>query len=385
MIHQGPVQMLEGIKVLDLSRVLAGPWATQMLADFGASVLKIEKPVTGDDTRQWGPPWHPSGLSTYFSCANRGKVSATVDFNNAEQLTAVHELLEQVDVVVENFKVGHLKKFGLDSETLRSKWPRLIYCSITGYGQNGPRAMEAGYDFALQGLTGLMSVTGPENGQPFKVGVAVIDIVTGIYACNAITAALYQRQATGRGAYIDCSLFDTGIALLANQASAHVLAGTSPKALGNTHPSIVPYQAYKVNDGFFIVAVGNDQQFRVLTQTLGQSHLGEDSRFSTNPSRVKNREALNALIAPLFEKYKRSELERLLAPLGIPCAPVQTIDEVFKDPQLAARQLLTDHPSAKGQPQLKTIGQPMVINGLRPSHSLPPPELGNPIINSRCF
>jgi crotonobetainyl-CoA:carnitine CoA-transferase CaiB-like acyl-CoA transferase len=385
--------MLRGIQVLDLSRVLAGPWATQMLADLGASVMKVERAGSGDDTRQWGPPYTAQGLASYFTCANRGKESVSVDFKNQEQLKAVQKLALQADVIVENFKVGQLKAFGLDAATLRSKKPELIYCSITGYGQNGPRAKEAGYDFALQGLTGLMSITGPTDGPPFKVGVAVIDIVTGIYACNAITACLFQRTQTGEGATIDCALFDTGIALLANQGAAHLVAGAEPKAMGNAHPSIVPYQAYHAKDGYLVLAVGNDRQFASLAKALDQDSWAVDTRFATNPQRVANRELLNSLLEPLLMKASRSHwLERFEA-VGVPCTPVQSVSEVFTEPQLHERQLLVSHaeyslnldgdarPKDAASP-LQTVGQPMVINGLRPSHPLPPPALGPTITSS---
>jgi crotonobetainyl-CoA:carnitine CoA-transferase CaiB-like acyl-CoA transferase len=384
--------MLRGVQVLDLSRVLAGPWATQMLADLGATVIKVERAKLGDDTRHWGPPYNAQGLATYFTCANRGKESVSVDFKNQEQLMAVQELALNADVVVENFKVGQLKAFGLDATSLRAKKPSLIYCSITGYGQNGPRAHEAGYDFALQGLTGLMSITGPANGPPYKVGVAVIDIITGIYACNAITASLFHRTQTGEGATIDCALFDTGVALLANQGAAHLVAGAEPKAMGNTHPSIVPYQAYHAKDGYLVLAVGNDRQFASLAKALNQSHWAEDPRFITNPERVKNRDLLNGMLEPLLKTENRSHwLERFDA-VGVPCTPVQNISEVFKELQLHERAMIVTHKqntlianedfqSTKPENILQTVGQPMVINGLRPCHPLAPPSLGPTVSN----
>jgi crotonobetainyl-CoA:carnitine CoA-transferase CaiB-like acyl-CoA transferase len=384
--------MLRGVQVLDLSRVLAGPWATQMLADLGATVIKVERAKLGDDTRHWGPPYNAQGLATYFTCANRGKESVSVDFKNQEQLMAVQELALNADVVVENFKVGQLKAFGLDATSLRAKKPSLIYCSITGYGQNGPRAHEAGYDFALQGLTGLMSITGPANGPPYKVGVAVIDIITGIYACNAITASLFHRTQTGEGATIDCALFDTGVALLANQGAAHLVAGAEPKAMGNTHPSIVPYQAYHAKDGYLVLAVGNDRQFASLAKALNQSHWAEDPRFITNPERVKNRDLLNGMLEPLLKTENRSHWLEQFEAVGVPCTPVQTISEVFKEPQLHERAMIVTHKqkvsvanedsqSTKPENILQTVGQPMVINGLRPSHPLAPPSLGPTVRN----
>jgi crotonobetainyl-CoA:carnitine CoA-transferase CaiB-like acyl-CoA transferase len=371
--------MLRGIQVLDLSRVLAGPWATQMLADLGATVMKIERADLGDDTRQWGPPYTAQGLASYFTCANRGKTSISVNFKDEAQRQAVQALALESDVIVENFKVGQLKAFGLDVETLRAKKPSLIYCSITGYGQNGPRAHEAGYDFALQGLTGLMSITGPEGGPPYKVGVAVIDIVTGIYACNAITASLFHRDRTGEGASIDCALFDTGVALLANQGAAHLVAGATPKAMGNAHPSIVPYQAYHAKDGYLVLAVGNDRQFASLAQALGQDHWVTDPRFATNPQRVANRELFNDLLEPLLAKKPRAYWLACFEAVGVPCTPVQSIPEVFAEPQIHARQLVVRHSQdadEQSSPGLQTIGQPMVVNDLRPAHPTPPPALG---------
>jgi crotonobetainyl-CoA:carnitine CoA-transferase CaiB-like acyl-CoA transferase len=375
-IHQGQANLLSGIRVLDLSRVLAGPWCSQLLADLGATVLKIERAGNGDDTRRWGPPWYTPEIASYYTCTNRGKYSIAADFNDADQLAQVKALAERADVVIENFKVGSLRGYGLDAGSLRTANPRLVYCSISGFGQNGPMADQAGYDFALQGFTGLMQITGEPGREPQKVGVAVIDLFTGLYATNAITAALLRRSRSGEGATIDCSLLDSGLALLANQAAGYLVSGQSPKPLGNAHPSIVPYQTYATRDGFLVLAVGNDSQFSALAQALQKPHWSSDPRFATNPARVAHRDLLNAELGPLLETQSRAHWIALLGPLGVPCTPVQSVAEVFAEPQVAARALSVPLEGATGCPGLKTVGQPMVIDGLRPAHPLAPGPLG---------
>lgn len=369
---------LEGIKVLDLSRVLAGPWATQLLADQGATVIKIERAGAGDDTRQWGPPWWTDDTASYFTCANRGKHSIAADFGDPTHLTAIARLAQEADVVVENFKVGQLKKYGLDAQTLQASNPGLIYCSVTGYGQTGPRAHEAGYDYALQGFTGLMSITGPAGGEPQKVGVAIIDLVTGLYAAQAISAALVRRQRTGLGAVLDCSLLDSGLSILANQASGYLVAGAVPKAMGNAHPSIVPYQVYATADGFMVLAVGNDGQFRSMVKAIGQPALADDDRFATNPQRVKHRETLNNILEPLFAGQSKSYWTDLFRRSGVPATPVQNVDEIFQDPQVMARGQVIHHE----QSGLKTLGSPVLFEGQRLASPLPPPSLG-PVIEGK--
>ncbi|MGA1335907.1 MAG: CaiB/BaiF CoA transferase family protein [Burkholderiaceae bacterium] len=368
---------LEGIKVLDLSRVLAGPWATQLLADQGATVIKIERAGAGDDTRQWGPPWWTDDTASYFTCANRGKHSIAADFGDPIHLTAIARLAQEADVVVENFKVGQLKKYGLDAQTLQASNPGLIYCSVTGYGQTGPRAQEAGYDYALQGFTGLMSITGPAGGEPQKVGVAIIDLVTGLYAAQAISAALVRRQRTGQGAVLDCSLLDSGLSILANQASGYLVAGAVPKAMGNAHPSIVPYQVYATADGFMVLAVGNDGQFRSMVKAIGQPALADDDRFATNPQRVKHRDALNNILEPLFAGQSKSHWTDLFRQHGVPATPVQNVAEIFQDPQVLARGQVVHHE----QLDLKTLGSPVLFEGQRLASSLPPPSLGPTIVD----
>jgi crotonobetainyl-CoA:carnitine CoA-transferase CaiB-like acyl-CoA transferase len=368
---------LAGIKVLDLSRVLAGPWATQLLADQGATVIKIERAGAGDDTRQWGPPWWTEDTASYFTCANRGKHSIAADFANPGHLSAIAKLAQEADVVVENFKVGQLKKYGLDAQTLQQQNPGLIYCSVTGYGQTGPRAQEAGYDYALQGFTGLMSITGPADGEPQKVGVAIIDLVTGLYAAQAISAALVRRERTGQGAVLDCSLLDSGLAILANQASGYLVADKVPKAMGNAHPSIVPYQVYATSDGFMVLAVGNDGQFAAMARAIGHPELATDERFTKNPQRVKHRENLNAILEPLFASKSKSHWTDLFREHGVPATPVQTVAEIFSDPQVLTRGQVVCHEDSG----VRTLGSPVLFEGQRLASRLSPPMLG-PLIDS---
>ena len=375
-IRQGQANLLAGIRVLDLSRVLAGPWCSQLLADLGATVLKIERAGAGDDTRQWGPPWYTPEIASYYTCTNRGKHSITADFKDPDHLAQIKLLAQRADVVIENFKVGSLRSYGLDAESLRANNPRLVYCSISGFGQNGPMADQAGYDFALQGFTGLMQITGEPGREPQKVGVAVIDLFTGLYACNAITAALLRRLRSGQGATIDCALLDAGIALLANQASSYLVSGQSPQALGNAHPSIVPYQAYAAQDGYLVLAVGNDGQFSALAQALDRAAWSTDPRFATNPARVAHRAVLNAELSALLASRPRAHWLGLLSALGVPCTPVQSIAEAFQEPQVAARALCAAMEVSPGQPPLQTVGQPMVIDGLRPASPRAPGPLG---------
>jgi crotonobetainyl-CoA:carnitine CoA-transferase CaiB-like acyl-CoA transferase len=347
---------LDGIRVLDLSRVLAGPWASQTLADLGAEVIKVERPGTGDDTRSWGPPYatDAKGKSTsdsaYFLSTNRGKKSVAIDITDPQGQNAIRELARTSDVLIENFKVGGLAKYGLDYGTLAPINPRLVYCSITGFGQTGPYRDRAGYDFMVQGLGGLMSITGtPDDtpgGGPIKVGVAVADIFTGLYAAIGILAALRHREQTGRGDYIDLALLDVQVAILANQALNYLMTGVSPARLGNAHPNIVPYQTFATSDGHFILAVGNDSQFRRFCETAGCPELADDERFANNPARVANREAL----VPLIEAWtRRRPTGRWIADLeavGVPCGPINDLEAVFADEQVRHRGLRLDLPHA---------------------------------------
>lgn len=368
---------LAGIRVLDLSRVLAGPWCTQLLADLGADVVKIERPGHGDDTRHWGPPWHGEGeakVAAYFLAANRGKRSAAIDFARPEGAELVRRLAACSDVVVENFKVGALAKFGLDAASLRAADPRLIIASITGFGQDGPYADRAGYDYIIQGMSGLMSVTGQPDGtpggDPMRVGVAVIDLFTGLYTANAILAALVRRGVSGEGAQIDSALFDTSLAILANQASNALVSGQDPPRQGNTHPNIVPYQPFATADQPLIIAVGNDRQFARLAGIVGAPEWAEDERFATNAARVANRSTLVPMIEQRLAKRPAADWFAELDAAGIPAGPINSIGEALTDPQARHRGTLLD---LAGTP---LVGSPLRLDGARADSDLPPPRLG---------
>jgi crotonobetainyl-CoA:carnitine CoA-transferase CaiB-like acyl-CoA transferase len=335
---------LAGLKVVELARILAGPWAGQLLADMGAEVIKVEAPE-GDDTRTWGPPFIEHGgerSAAYFHGCNRGKKSVVIDFRTDEGKAALLRLLADADVLIENFKVGGLAKYGLDYGSLRESHPRLIYCSITGFGQDGPYAARAGYDYIIQGMSGLMSVTGDPDGQPQKVGVAVTDIFTGLYASNAILAAVHQRHGTGRGQHIDLALLDVAVATTANQAMNYLATGKSPERLGNAHPNIVPYQVFKCGDGHVIIAVGNDGQFRKFCSVLGLDALGTDPRFATNPARLENRSELVPLLADKLLGWTKADILTTCETKGVPAGPINTFEDVFADPQVIARGLKLD-------------------------------------------
>lgn len=369
---------LAGLKVLDLSRVLAGPHCTQTLADLGATVWKIES-LVGDDTRSWGPPFlEVAGerQSAYFMSANRGKQSLAVNLKDARGQELVRQLARQADVLIENFKVGDLKRYGLDDGTLRALNPRLIYASITGFGQTGPRAQEAGYDAALQGYTGIMALTGEPQGEPMKVGVAWIDLMTGMQACIGILAALHERERSGQGQYLDLSLFETGLSALANVGQNHLLTGTEPGRLGNAHSQIVPYGNFAVADGYIILAVGNDGQFRAVCEVLGHPEWADDPRFATNPARVENREQLVALLETELRGQPREYWLPRLQQARVPSAPVNRVSEALSDPQATARQMQwrTQHP-ALGAANL--IGSPLGHLSRTPARpGLAPPLLG---------
>ncbi|KDE41188.1 CAIB/BAIF family protein [Nitrincola lacisaponensis] len=386
-----PAQPLQGIRVLDLSRILAGPWCSQQLADLGAEVIKIERPGEGDDTRRWGPPWlETSREAAYYLGANRGKQSVTVDMANPEGQALLHQLVQSCDVVLENFKVGGLKKYRLDYDSLKTLKPDLIYCSITGFGQDGPYAQRAGYDFMIQGMGGLMSLTGqPDSepgGGPVKVGVAFADIFTGMYAANAIMAALLQRQRTGEGTYIDLALLDVQVGVLANQALNYLTSGDVPQRLGNAHPNIVPYQAFATRDGHLILAVGNDGQFRRFCETAGCVELADDPRFQTNALRVQHRaELIPLLLEPLRQKTT-DEWLLALEQVGVPCGPINTLDRVFEDPQVKHRGLKITRPHPQdGEVQL--VSNPIRFNGEALNAPTAPPLLGEhtDAVLSRCL
>lgn len=336
--------LLSGLKVVELARVLAGPWAGQTLADLGADVVKVEAP-SGDDTRAWGPPWitrEGDKTSAYFHSANRGKTSVTADFTTQEGRETVRALVAEADVLIENFKVGGLKKFGLDYASLSAINPRLVYCSITGFGQTGPYAARAGYDFVIQGMSGLMSVTGAPGGQPQKVGVAFTDIFSGLYSVIAIQAALHQRQLTGRGQHIDIALLDTAVAVMANQGMNYLASGKAPGMMGNAHPNIVPYQVFDCSDGWIIIATGNDGQFQRLCEVLELEALGTAQAYATNADRVENREALIEALMARTKQWSKSALLTACEAANVPAGPINDMAEVFADPQIKARGMVSD-------------------------------------------
>jgi len=373
---------LQGVRVVDLSRVLAGPWSTQILADLGADVIKVERAGEGDDTRAWGPPFLEGAAgenlsATYFHGTNRGKRSIAIDFSQAEDLAIVRRLVKDADIVVENFKVGGLKKFGLDYASLSAINPGLIYCSITGFGQTGPYAPRPGYDAMIQALGGLMSITGTQDGEPMKVGVAVVDLFTGVYASSGILAALYARKTTGRGAHIDMSLLDVQVAVLANQAAAYVMAGVSAPRFGNAHPNLVPYQVFAVQDGHLMIAVGNDGQFTRLCGVLGLESLATHPDYRHNPGRVRNRDALIAVLGERIAQWSKADLYARLEDADVPAGPINTLPEVFADPHVIARGMRVDvpMPAAPGG-SLPMVRSPFVINGQPCVADRPSPQLG---------
>jgi len=353
---------LSHIRVLELSRILAGPWAGQLLADLGAEVIKVERPKAGDDTRHWGPPYLKDGSgedtseAAYYLSANRGKKSITLDISTPEGQQVVRDLVQQCDVLIENYKVSGLTKYQLDYAALSKLNPQLVYCSITGFGQTGPYAHRAGYDFLIQGMGGLMSVTGEQDhlpgGGPQKVGVALTDILTGMYATTAIQGALIEREKSGTGQHIDLSLLDVQVACLANQAMNYLIGGQAPQRLGNAHPNIVPYQAFATRDGHIILAIGNDEQFRKFCEVAGRSEWAEDTNYATNAARVNNRTELCEKITDLL-KTRNSQLwlDELEA-VSVPCGPINTIDQVFDNPQVKAREMRAEvsHPFAERTP-----------------------------------
>ena len=369
------------MRVLDLSRVLAGPWASQVLADLGAEVIKVERPGGGDDTRGWGPPWlrDPSGAETsesaYFLSANRGKKSITVDLTRPEGQDLVRRLAACSDVVLENYKVGALDRYGLGYADLSALNPRLVYCSITGFGQTGPYRQRAGYDFLIQGMGGLMSLTGEPDGEPMKVGVAVLDIVTGMYAATAVLAALAHRERSGRGQHVDLALLDVQVATLANQAQSYLVTGSNPRRLGNAHPSIVPYQAFATADGHIILAVGNDGQFARFCQVAGRPDLAADERFRANAGRVLHRAALVPELERVLAMRPSSDWIASLEAAGVPCGPINDLGQVFEDPQVRARgmRLEVPHPLA-GTASL--VASPIRLSGMPVAPGTAPPTLG---------
>ena len=373
---------LEGLKVLELARILAGPWVGQLLADLGADVVKVERPGAGDDTRGWGPPFI-EGLdgedlsAAYFHSCNRGKRSIEADFETPEGQEIVRGLAARADVVIENFKVGGLKKYGLDYEGLRAVNPRLVYCSITGFGQDGPYAARAGYDFMIQGMGGIMDLTGDPGGEPQKIGVAYVDIFTGVYSVVGILAALRRRDQTGEGAHLDMALLDVQTSVLANQAMNYLASGITPRRMGNAHPNIVPYQVFPVSDGHVIVAVGNDGQFGRFLAVLGRPDLAGDERFRTNAGRVRYRTDLVPVLTELTLRFSRDALLSALEAQGVPAGPINTVGDVFADPQVVARGMRIDLPSAAARGgAIPSVRSPIVLDGEPMAAARPSPRLG---------
>jgi formyl-CoA transferase len=373
------------IRVLDLSRVLAGPWCSQNLADLGADVIKIERPGSGDDTRAWGPPYakDASGADTteaaYYLSANRGKRSVTCDISRPEGQALIRELAKHADVVLENYKVGQLKKYGLDYESLKAAKPDLVYCSVTGFGQDGPYAHRAGYDFLIQGMGGLMSVTGERDdlpgGGPQKAGVALTDLMTGMYSTIAILAALTHRDRTGEGQYIDMALLDVQVAMLANMGSNYLNSGKAPKRWGNAHANIVPYQTFACADGHIIVATGNDGQYQKFVEVGGRPDLATHERYATNPLRVKNRDELVPILAEMVKTRPRDWWIEQLEGVGVPCGPINDLHDVFKNPQVQARGMVVEapHPTAG---KVKLVRNPMRLSASPAETDMAPPLLG---------
>lgn len=363
---------LAGVKVIELARILAGPWAGQTLADLGADVIKVEAPE-GDDTRRWGPPFverDGDKTAAYFYAANRGKRSITCDFRTAEGQETVRRLVADADVVIENFKVGGLAKYGLDYASLQAVNPRLIYCSITGFGQTGPYAHRAGYDFIIQGMAGLMSVTGEPDGQPQKVGVAVTDIFTGVYAATAVLAALVQRGVTGEGQHIDMALLDVATSIMANQAMNYLVSGKPPRLMGNAHPNLAPYAVFDCADGWIILATGNDAQYRRLCGILGLQDMAEAPEFATNADRIANRAEMTRRLTEATKRFAKTDLLAACEAEGVPAGPINRLDEVFADPQVVARGLQI---APDGLPGLRS---PMTFSGADLALSRPAPKLG---------
>ncbi len=376
---------LKGVRVLDLSRILAGPWATQLLSDLGADVIKVERPGSGDDTRGWGPPFlaHTDGSSTaesaYFQCANRGKRSITVDINTPEGQALIRDMAQTADVFIENFKVGDMQRYGLDFASLGALNPRLVYCSITGFGQTGPYAHRAGYDFVVQAMGGLMSITGEREGLagagPQKCGVPISDMMTGMYASAAILSALYERHASGLGQYIDMSLLDTQVAWLANQASNYLISGETPVRWGNAHPNLAPYQSFAAADGDLIVAVGNDKQYRALCDVLGCPELAADERFQRNAGRLRHRDSLVTELAARFRMQPVQYWLQSLEAAGVPGGPINSIPQALVDAHVQARGMLfsLDHGSGAKVPQ---VANPIKFSRSKIEYRSAPPTLG---------
>ncbi len=373
---------LAGLRVLELARILAGPWAGQILADLGADVIKVERKGSGDDTRGWGPPFVEATEgghldAAYFHATNRGKRSIEIDFESEDGRRTVKKLAARSDVLVENFKVGGLAKFGLDYASLSNENPRLIYCSVTGFGQSGPYATRPGYDLMAQGIGGIMDLTGAPDGEPQRAGVPVADIFTGIYSVVGILAALIERERTGRGCLVDTALVDSQVGVLANQALNYLISGKVPRRIGNAHPNIVPYQVFPVADGHIIIATGNDSQFGKLCALLGESKIAEEPRYRSNSDRLANREELIARLSALTLRWRRDDLLAKLEGLGVPAGPINTLEQVFADPQVIHRGMRIDRPSAAAKGgTIPGVRTPIIIGGQPMAAERPSPRLG---------
>jgi crotonobetainyl-CoA:carnitine CoA-transferase CaiB-like acyl-CoA transferase len=373
---------LTGLRVLELARILAGPWAGQLLADLGADVIKVERKGAGDDTRGWGPPFVPAADgghlgAAYFHGANRGKRSIELDFETAEGQRLVKKLAARSDVLIENFKVGGLKKFGLDYATMSKEFPRLIYCSVTGFGQTGPYAARAGYDLMAQGIGGFMSLTGEADGEPTRAGVPIADIMTGVYAVVGILAAIHERDKTGKGTLVDGALVDTQVGMLANQALNYLVSGDLPVRIGNAHPNIVPYQVFPVADGHVIIATGNDSQFAKLCGVLGEPALAQNPDYKDNKSRLAHRNVLVPRLTELCQRMKSADILAKLEAVGVPAGPINNLDQVFDDPQVIHRGVKLDLPSAFAKSgTIPGVRTPLVIGGRPMAHERPSPRLG---------
>ncbi len=374
---------LTGLRVIDLTRILAGPSVTQLFGDLGADIIKIERPGSGDDTRTWGPPFlqddsgQTAGDAAYFMCTNRNKRSVTIDITTDAGQEIVRKLVSEADVFIENYKVGGLAKYGLSYADLAPANPRLVYCSITGFGQQGPYAKRAGYDYMIQAMSGLMSITGEPDGMPMKVGVAIADVMTGLYSSSAILAALHHRAATGRGQHIDMALLDSQMSGLINVAAGYFVSGQDPRRFGNAHPNIVPYRVYETSDSHIVLAVGNNTQFKAWADVAGCTELVEDTRFATNAERVRNREVLEPLVEAAMRKKTRDEWIASLETAGVPCGPVNTVPEAFDDPQAVARGMTVEmaHAFAAGG-KVNLVGNPIKMSETPVEYRLPPPLLG---------
>ena len=363
---------LTGLKVVELARILAGPWAGQTLADLGADVIKVEAP-RGDDTRQWGPPFierEDDKNAAYFHSCNRGKASVTIDFRTPEGQQELHRLLKDADILIENFKVGGLAKYGLDYESLSARYPKLIYCSITGFGQTGPYAHRAGYDYIIQGMSGFMSITGEPDGAPQRAGVAITDLFTGIYASTAILSALHMRSSTGRGQHIDMSLLDCAVSVMANQAMNYLATGAAPERTGNYHPNLTPYQVFDCRDGHIIIATGNDPQYQRLCDILGLGSMAQDPQFLTNADRIANREKMVSALSQKTKTMTKDQLLKACEDKGVPAGPINTMDEVFADPQVIHRQMQVE---LDGIPSVRS---PFTFSDAELSLQKPSPKLG---------